>query len=190
MCKKTLVWMWPLHLLCLPPSGSWPICPIRRLCPTRRSPSSTSCPPHQVILSVPPPSETWNIKSFYSGHQLADGSVWTIPSPGLFTLILAAIFPSNSSDRFTLSKLLAVALRWVNFYFLISDAVENFSLMLVCRFDETSAVVFSCFSAWGALLWWVCPAWTAQMRKESQVTMVTTFCLFGVCQALLLYAFG
>ncbi|XP_053296617.1 solute carrier family 35 member F5 isoform X2 [Pleuronectes platessa] len=29
---------------------------------------------------------------------------------GLFTLILAAIFPSNSSDRFTLSKLLAVAL--------------------------------------------------------------------------------
>jgi len=33
---------------------------------------------------------------------------------GLFTLILAAIFPSNSSDRFTLSKLLAVALRYVN----------------------------------------------------------------------------
>lgn len=32
-------------------------------------------------------------------------------SSGLFTLILAAIFPSNSSDRFTLSKLLAVALR-------------------------------------------------------------------------------
>uniref|UniRef100_A0A8K9UKH6 Solute carrier family 35 member F5 n=1 Tax=Oncorhynchus mykiss TaxID=8022 RepID=A0A8K9UKH6_ONCMY len=31
-------------------------------------------------------------------------------SPGLFTLILAAVFPSNSSDRFTLSKLLAVAL--------------------------------------------------------------------------------
>ncbi|XP_029487197.1 solute carrier family 35 member F5-like [Oncorhynchus nerka] len=29
---------------------------------------------------------------------------------GLFTLILAAVFPSNSSDRFTLSKLLAVAL--------------------------------------------------------------------------------
>lgn len=33
------------------------------------------------------------------------------PSSGLFTLILAAIFPSNSTDRFTLSKLLAVALR-------------------------------------------------------------------------------
>ncbi|KAF5904167.1 solute carrier family 35 member F5, partial [Clarias magur] len=29
---------------------------------------------------------------------------------GLFTLILASIFPSNSSDRFTLSKLLAVIL--------------------------------------------------------------------------------
>lgn len=33
------------------------------------------------------------------------------PLPGLFTLILAAIFPSNSNDRFTLSKLLAVFLR-------------------------------------------------------------------------------
>uniref|UniRef100_A0A3B4EI52 Solute carrier family 35 member F5 n=1 Tax=Pygocentrus nattereri TaxID=42514 RepID=A0A3B4EI52_PYGNA len=32
---------------------------------------------------------------------------------GLFTLILAAIFPSNSSDRFTLSKLLAVILSMV-----------------------------------------------------------------------------
>lgn len=30
---------------------------------------------------------------------------------GLFTLILAAVFPSNSGDRFTLSKLLAVFLR-------------------------------------------------------------------------------
>lgn len=30
---------------------------------------------------------------------------------GLFTLILAAVFPSNSGDRFTLSKLLAVILR-------------------------------------------------------------------------------
>ncbi|TSK92871.1 Solute carrier family 35 member F5 [Bagarius yarrelli] len=32
---------------------------------------------------------------------------------GLFTLILASIFPSNSSDRFTLSKLLAVILSMV-----------------------------------------------------------------------------
>ena len=33
--------------------------------------------------------------------------------PGVFTLILSGVFPSNSADRFTLSKLLAVCLRLV-----------------------------------------------------------------------------
>lgn len=32
-------------------------------------------------------------------------------SSGLFTLILASIFPANSGDRFTLSKLLAIIIR-------------------------------------------------------------------------------
>ena len=32
---------------------------------------------------------------------------------GLFTLVLSSIFPSGSTDRFTLSKLVAVSLRYV-----------------------------------------------------------------------------
>lgn len=44
-------------------------------------------------------SKTWLYKLFL------------ISLTGLFTLILAAVFPSNSGDRFTLSKLLAVILR-------------------------------------------------------------------------------
>uniref|UniRef100_A0A3B3HRE4 Solute carrier family 35 member F5 n=1 Tax=Oryzias latipes TaxID=8090 RepID=A0A3B3HRE4_ORYLA len=44
-----------------------------------------------------------------SGTQVAIVNILSSTS-GLFTLIFASIFPSNSSDRFTLSKLLAVAL--------------------------------------------------------------------------------
>uniref|UniRef100_H2MKL6 Solute carrier family 35 member F5 n=1 Tax=Oryzias latipes TaxID=8090 RepID=H2MKL6_ORYLA len=46
-----------------------------------------------------------------SGTQVAIVNILSSTS-GLFTLIFASIFPSNSSDRFTLSKLLAVALRY------------------------------------------------------------------------------
>lgn len=52
-----------------------------------------------VQLSEQNSSKTWLYKLFL--FSLA----------GLFTLILAAVFPSNSGDRFTLSKLLAVILR-------------------------------------------------------------------------------
>ncbi|XP_019714980.1 solute carrier family 35 member F5-like [Hippocampus comes] len=45
-----------------------------------------------------------------SDRQVAIVNILSSTS-GMFTLILAAIFPSNSSDRFTLSKLFAVALR-------------------------------------------------------------------------------
>ena len=42
------------------------------------------------------------------------GVVNILASTGaLFTLILTAMFPSNNGDRFTLSKLVAVALRYV-----------------------------------------------------------------------------
>uniref|UniRef100_A0A4X2LG31 Solute carrier family 35 member F5 n=1 Tax=Vombatus ursinus TaxID=29139 RepID=A0A4X2LG31_VOMUR len=47
-------------------------------------------------------------------EALSDTQVATVnissSASGLFTLILAAVFPSNSGDRFTLSKLLAVIL--------------------------------------------------------------------------------
>lgn len=44
---------------------------------------------------------------------------------GLFTLILAAIFPSNSSDRFTLSKLLAVILSMVGVAVVSVSAMDS-----------------------------------------------------------------
>uniref|UniRef100_W5LQT8 Solute carrier family 35 member F5 n=1 Tax=Astyanax mexicanus TaxID=7994 RepID=W5LQT8_ASTMX len=44
---------------------------------------------------------------------------------GLFTLVLAAIFPSNSSDRFTLSKLLAVILSMVGVAVVSVSAMDS-----------------------------------------------------------------
>uniref|UniRef100_A0A1A8M318 Solute carrier family 35 member F5 n=2 Tax=Nothobranchius pienaari TaxID=704102 RepID=A0A1A8M318_9TELE len=56
----------------------------------------------------------WFLANLSYQEALSDTQVAVVnilsSTSGLFTLILAAIFPSNSSDRFTLSKLLAVAL--------------------------------------------------------------------------------
>ncbi|KAG8000803.1 Solute carrier family 35 member F5, partial [Nibea albiflora] len=56
----------------------------------------------------------WFLANLSYQEALSDTQVAIVnilsSTSGLFTLILAAIFPSNSSDRFTLSKLLAVAL--------------------------------------------------------------------------------
>lgn len=112
-----------LHHPCFSCSGSWLICPIRRPCLTLRWPLSTSCHPPQVTL--PRINNRYcckgkwlrlrwsrlfvNLETYTRCFDWFD--YFSSPSSGLFTLILAAIFPSNSSDRFTLSKLLAVALR-------------------------------------------------------------------------------
>lgn len=56
----------------------------------------------------------WFLANFSYQQALSETEVAIVnilsSTSGLFTLILAAIFPSSSSDRFTLSKLLAVAL--------------------------------------------------------------------------------
>uniref|UniRef100_A0A6Q2X8J5 Solute carrier family 35 member F5 n=1 Tax=Esox lucius TaxID=8010 RepID=A0A6Q2X8J5_ESOLU len=56
----------------------------------------------------------WFLANLSYQEALSDTQVAIVnilsSTSGLFTLILASIFPSNSSDRFTLSKLLAVAL--------------------------------------------------------------------------------
>ncbi|XP_070999595.1 solute carrier family 35 member F5-like isoform X3 [Oncorhynchus clarkii lewisi] len=64
------------------------------------------------------PEGFWHVQWFLANlsyqEALSDTPVAIVnvlsSTSGLFTLILAAVFPSNSSDRFTLSKLLAVAL--------------------------------------------------------------------------------
>ncbi|XP_066542546.1 solute carrier family 35 member F5-like isoform X3 [Hoplias malabaricus] len=59
----------------------------------------------------------WFLANLAYQEALTDTQVAVVnilsSTSGLFTLILAAIFPSNSSDRFTLSKLLAVILSMV-----------------------------------------------------------------------------
>ncbi|XP_039611330.1 solute carrier family 35 member F5-like isoform X2 [Polypterus senegalus] len=56
----------------------------------------------------------WFLANFAYQEALSDTQVAIVnilsSTSGLFTLILASIFPSNSGDRFTLSKLLAVVL--------------------------------------------------------------------------------
>lgn len=56
----------------------------------------------------------WFLANFSYQEALSDTQVAIVnilsSTSGLFTLLLAAMFPSNSGDRFTLSKLLAVIL--------------------------------------------------------------------------------
>ncbi|XP_038600391.1 solute carrier family 35 member F5 isoform X2 [Tachyglossus aculeatus] len=60
-----------------------------------------------------PPSQ-WFLANFSYQEALSDAQVALVnilsSTSGLFTLFLAAMFPSNAGDRFTLSKLLAVLL--------------------------------------------------------------------------------
>ncbi|KAE8581792.1 hypothetical protein XENTR_v10024943 [Xenopus tropicalis] len=55
----------------------------------------------------------WFLANYSYQEALSDTQVAIVniisSTSGLFTLILASVFPSNSGDRFTLSKLLAVA---------------------------------------------------------------------------------
>uniref|UniRef100_A0A2K6GYQ4 Solute carrier family 35 member F5 n=1 Tax=Propithecus coquereli TaxID=379532 RepID=A0A2K6GYQ4_PROCO len=59
-------------------------------------------------------TEKWFLANLSYQEALSDTQVAIVnilsSTSGLFTLILAAVFPSNSGDRFTLSKLLAVIL--------------------------------------------------------------------------------
>ncbi|RXM99592.1 Solute carrier family 35 member F5 [Acipenser ruthenus] len=73
----------------------------------------------------------WFLANFSYQEALSDTQVAIVnilsSTSGLFTLILAAVFPSNSGDRFTLSKLLAVALRGC---FLTSSLIGTLALSL------------------------------------------------------------
>ncbi|KAJ7407400.1 Solute carrier family 35 member F5 [Willisornis vidua] len=76
----------------------------------RQLPSSHALEAKLSRMSYP----TWFLANFSYQEALSDTQVALVnilsSTSGLFTLILAAVFPSNSGDRFTLSKLLAVIL--------------------------------------------------------------------------------
>lgn len=138
-----------LITLCLSSSGSWLTCPTRKPCLMYRLLLSTSCHPPQVTLFL-------SVSPSLSIHTAETYPVLS-PSPGLFTLILAAIFPSNSSDRFTLSKLLAVALRWgLNEHYIVLHCVSSH---LPQRLLYTSLNVWFTLSSWDVVFirsWRIC----------------------------------
>ncbi|XP_047671166.1 solute carrier family 35 member F5 isoform X3 [Tachysurus fulvidraco] len=98
---------------------------------------------------------------------------------GLFTLILASIFPSNSSDRFTLSKLLAVILS------MVGVAVVSFSGM-----DSSGGkgIIGSLWSLLGAMLYAVYIVMLKRkVDREEKLDIPMFFGFVGLFSLLLLW---
>uniref|UniRef100_A0A8C8DQ89 Solute carrier family 35 member F5 n=1 Tax=Oryzias sinensis TaxID=183150 RepID=A0A8C8DQ89_9TELE len=81
-----------------------------------------------------------------SGTQVAIVNILSSTS-GLFTLIFASIFPSNSSDRFTLSKLLAVALSMGGVALVSISSMDNLDEKGVrgCLWSLAGAVLYAVY---------------------------------------------
>uniref|UniRef100_A0A4W4GVT4 Solute carrier family 35 member F5 n=1 Tax=Electrophorus electricus TaxID=8005 RepID=A0A4W4GVT4_ELEEL len=98
---------------------------------------------------------------------------------GLFTLILAAIFPSNSSDRFTLSKLLAVILS------IVGVAVVSISGM---DSPGGKGTIGSLWSLLGALLYAVYIVMLKRkVDREERLDIPMFFGFVGLFNLLLLW---
>uniref|UniRef100_A0A665WKH4 Solute carrier family 35 member F5 n=1 Tax=Echeneis naucrates TaxID=173247 RepID=A0A665WKH4_ECHNA len=98
---------------------------------------------------------------------------------GLFTLILAAIFPSNSTDRFTLSKLLAVALS------MGGVALVSFSSM---DDPDGKGVIGSLWSLAGAILYAVYIVMIKRrVDREDKLDIPMFFGFVGLFNLLLLW---
>lgn len=64
---------------------------------------------------------------------------------GLFTLILAALFPSSTADRFTLSKLVAVL-------FMVIGTVSD-KLYIICKKNENNRkTILELIKIWNVVL--------------------------------------
>lgn len=81
------------------------------------------------------------------------GIVNTLSSTsGLFTLLLAAVFPANNGDRLTLSKAVAVLMKLVEFLTVVLVSHCDISLMdddsesFLLRFDSMGGVVLVCMA--------------------------------------------
>uniref|UniRef100_A0A7N8YLA8 Solute carrier family 35 member F5 n=1 Tax=Mastacembelus armatus TaxID=205130 RepID=A0A7N8YLA8_9TELE len=104
---------------------------------------------------------------------------FTFPSPGLFTLILAAIFPSNSSDRFTLSKLLAVTLSVGGVALVSFSSMDN---------PDEKGVIGSLWSLAGAILYAVYIVMIKRrVDREDKLDIPMFFGFVGLFNLLLLW---
>ncbi|XP_051937978.1 solute carrier family 35 member F5-like isoform X2 [Hippocampus zosterae] len=113
-----------------------------------------------------------------SARQVAIVNVLSSTS-GMFTLILAAVFPSSSSDRFTLSKLFAVALSM--------GGVATVSLSGTERPDE-QGTVGSLWSLAGAVLYAVYVVMIKRwVDREDKLDIPMFFGFVGLFNLLLLW---
>ncbi|KAL6484582.1 hypothetical protein MHYP_G00066270 [Metynnis hypsauchen] len=98
---------------------------------------------------------------------------------GLFTLILAAIFPSNSSDRFTLSKLLAVILSMVGVTVVSVSAMDS---------PDGKGTIGSLWSLLGAVLYAVYIVMLKRkVDREEKLDIPMFFGFVGLFNLLLLW---
>ncbi|XP_051814516.1 solute carrier family 35 member F5 isoform X2 [Acanthochromis polyacanthus] len=125
----------------------------------------------------------WFLANLSYQEALSDTQVAIVnilsSTSGLFTLILAGIFPSNSSDRFTLSKLLAVALSM--------GGVALVSLSSMDSPDE-KGVIGSLWSLAGAVLYAIYIVMIKRrVDREDKLDIPMFFGFVGLFNLLLLW---
>ncbi|XP_061649583.1 solute carrier family 35 member F5-like isoform X3 [Phyllopteryx taeniolatus] len=125
----------------------------------------------------------WFLANLSYQEALSDTQVAIVnilsSTSGLFTLILAAIFPSNSSDRFTLSKLLAVALSM--------GGVALVSLSSMDRPDE-KGTIGTLWSLAGAILYAIYIVMIKRrVDREDKLDIPMFFGFVGLFNLLLLW---
>uniref|UniRef100_A0A3P9NHV2 Solute carrier family 35 member F5 n=1 Tax=Poecilia reticulata TaxID=8081 RepID=A0A3P9NHV2_POERE len=125
----------------------------------------------------------WFLANLSYQEALSDTQVAIVnilsSTSGLFTLILAAIFPSNSSDRFTLSKLLAVALSMGGVALVSLSSMDN---------PDEKGVVGSLWSLAGAVLYAVYIVLIKRrVDREDKLDIPMFFGFVGLFNLLLLW---
>ncbi|KAM4608337.1 solute carrier family 35 member F5-like isoform 2-T4 [Polymixia lowei] len=125
----------------------------------------------------------WFLANLSYQEALSDTQVAIVnilsSTSGLFTLILAAIFPSNSSDRFTLSKLLAVALSMGGVALVSFSSMDN---------PDGKGIIGSLWSLAGAALYAVYIVMIKRrVDREDKLDIPMFFGFVGLFNLLLLW---
>ncbi|KAG7279574.1 hypothetical protein CRUP_034162 [Coryphaenoides rupestris] len=125
----------------------------------------------------------WFLANLSYQEALSDTQVAIVnilsSTSGLFTLILAAIFPSNSSDRFTLSKLLAVALSMGGVALVSLSSMDN---------PDGNGIIGSLWSLAGAALYAVYIVMIKRrVDREDKLDIPMFFGFVGLFNLLLLW---
>lgn len=125
----------------------------------------------------------WFLANYSYQEALSDTQVAIVniisSTSGLFTLILASIFPSNSGDRFTLSKLLAVVLSIAGVVLVSLSGSEN---------SRDKDTIGSLWSLLGAVLYAVYIVMIKRkVDREEKLDIPMFFGFVGLFNLLLLW---